>query len=131
MLSTNAVIMCTIAVLFILYGLITNRNRRVALTISETSGKTYRISFIIILLFFCIVGALITDTYDISSYRYAYDERLSHGKEPLFDSIQFFFHDIGWNFDSFKLLWIIIIAILLYKGIKRISNAPEEVVALA
>ena len=87
--------------------------------------------YFIIIVCFWLFGICVTDSNDLANYRFAYERKISHGKEPLFDAVSFFFHDSGWSFDQFRILWVTLVVILLYFGIKRYSKNPKAVAGLA
>jgi hypothetical protein len=133
MLTFKAVFVIAVAFLLLIAGLFRNSVSVLAVTHLKPSCKSKRIDvlFLVVIGFFWLYAVLVTDSYDISNYRYAYVFRIAHSKEMLFDMIQFFFHDAGWSFDSFKLLWVTIVSLLLYSGIRNYSRAPGVVAALA
>lgn len=131
MLETKAVLVIISGILLVLVGLYSERSKGVVLIISRTVDKKVNIIYFGIFVLFWLFAVSVTDSYDISNYRYAYVGRIAHSKEPLFDLIQFSFHDAGWSFDAFKLIWVTLVSILLYLAIKRYSDAPGAVAALA
>lgn len=131
MFTTNAVIVLIIAAFFWLWGLNRTLLTGVAFSVPGIEEKRIPIKFAIFMLFFLLLGIWIKDSYDLGSYRDAYVDRISHGKEPLFDLIRFFFFDRGVKFEEFKAIWIFVIAVLLYTGIQKYSERPEEVAAIS
>lgn len=85
------------------------------------------------LIFVCMIifAICVNDSYDISNYRYSYEGFHPHAKEPLFDIIQFYFRGKGWSFETFKAVWVSIVYILLFRGIKKYSEEPAAVAALS
>ncbi len=131
MLETKGIAVVIAAFLLVILGLNNKRIYTVSLASGEPGSIKLDLKYFLLLTVFWLFAVSVTDSADISIYRWAYTERISHGKEPLFDIIQFFFHDQGWVFDKFKLVWISLITILLYTGIKRYCKVPAAVVALA
>lgn len=133
MIEIKGIVASIIAFFLLVLGLY---NRRINRVFSPTlvvgmRNKVFDITYIAIFAFFWVFGVCVTDSYDIGNYRWAFDDRVSHGKEPLFDVIQFFFHDIGWSFDLFKGIWFSVVVILLYRSIRRYSKTPGAVAGLA
>jgi len=98
--------------------------------ISFGQTRIIRLKYVICAILFTVFGICIKNSYDIGNYRWAYEQRLSHGKEPLFDTIRFFLRDRGVSFETFRILWILVVALLLYIGIRKYCKVPEQVVAL-
>lgn len=130
MLEPKGMFIAVIAFLFLLIGIY---RKKIILYTKVGPSKIiffdffYDMSFVLFWLF----AVCTTDSADLSNYRWAYEQRLSHGKEPLFDVVQFFFKDIGCSFDFFKLVWISVVVVLLYTGIKKYSKFPSAVFGLA
>ena len=132
MLETKAVFAIITGILLVFVGLYSGRSKGTVLIISGTFvRKKVNMKYFIIFFFFWIFAICVTDSNDLSNYRYAYNSRISHDKEPLFDIVRFFFHDQGWSFDDFKLIWVTLVLILLYIAIKKYSETPSAVAALA
>lgn len=129
MLEAKGIIVLIIAFLLFALGLY-SKGENVYVVTSGERRKPLNIIFFVIFVFLWIFGVCVTDSYDIGNYKWAYDEGIAHGKEPLFDVIKFFFHDVGWSFEAFKVVWISFIFILLYIGIKKYSKAPGAVAGL-
>lgn len=91
----------------------------------------YEIRYFFIVIAFWMFGICVQDTYDIYWYRYLYENRMPHGKEPLFDLLQFSLHDLGVSFSVFRFLWITVIAVLLFRGIRKYADYPSYVFALS
>lgn len=130
MFTTNAIIVMILVASFFIWGLNRTLLTNVMFSVSGTKGKKIPVKFTIIILFIFLLGMWIRDSYDIGFYRDAYVARISHGKEPLFDLICFFLYDRGVKFEEFKAVWFFVIAVLLYTGIQKYSNRPEEVAAI-
>ena len=88
------------------------------------------IQVLVVFIYLLLVAVLIRDSYDIFFYRSAYDERVSHGKEILFDSVSFLLKDIGVSFDGFLFLWNTAVMILLFTGIRKYTGDVAAVAAL-
>lgn len=131
MIETKAIVFIVIEILLFLWGLDNNERRSITFTNSFLANKKVDLKYFILFLLFWLFAVCVTESYDISNYRYAYDARISHGKEPLFDIIQFYFHDHGRSFDYFKFVWVTIVAAFIYMCIKRYANYPAAVMALA
>ena len=131
MLEAKGVIIATMALLILAIVLIDNHKIYITTTGGLSGKKQTELRYIILILLFWLFASCVMDSADLSIYRWAFESRISHGKEPLFDLLTFYFHDIGWTFEQFKLLWVSITALLLYVGIKKYSNDPTKVVALA
>lgn len=130
MFTVNAIILSVVAITIFFSCMFEIGSINISLFYPSNQDMNIRIKYLLTISFFLLFGICVKDTYDIGFYREAYVRRVSHGKEPLFDVIQFFFHDAGYDFDTFKSIWIIAVSILLYKGIKEYSKKPEQVVAL-
>lgn len=131
MLETKAIFIAIVALSLLIIGVCTKNQFRLQFTIGRQKSILLDINYLVILILFWLFAVCVTDSYDLSNYRWAYDDRVSHGKEFGFDLVAFFFHDIGWSFDAFKALWVTVISLLLYRGIKKYGNNPGKVVALA
>lgn len=131
MFTINSIIMMSLAVIFVLLSLTECKIVGTNIYFWEKSKKNVRLYYSFLICFFLLFGVCIRDSYDIDSYRYAYEARIAHGKEPLFDAIQFYFHDNGWTFNSFKVMWLVLTTIFLYAGIKKYADKPEAVVGLS
>lgn len=131
MFNSGAIIVIGMLVLIIIIGLFDNTKEGYYIYSLFGSTKKELTRYSIVMIAFWCLGLIIKDSYDIGFYRDAYERRVSHGKEPLFDIVQFFFHDIGISFDVFKAIWVSIIAILLYKGIKKYALKPHQASAIA
>lgn len=131
MLETKGFIVAAASFLLMAAGLHSKRRNLMAVTIGSLHKKTFCLAYLFIIASFWLFGVCVMDSYDISNYRWAYDARVAHGKEPIFDIVQFMFRDASWSFDSFKAIWVTVVAILLYRGIKKYSQAPGEVAGLA
>lgn len=82
------------------------------------SKRLYALSFAVCL----AVMNLCKDSYDINSYRWAYDNMRPHGKEPLYDILQNFGIEMGVPFDRFRFLFLLATILFLYLGLKRYSE---------
>ena len=131
MLETKGMVVAIIAFLFLALGLYSKNGNPIFIIVGNTKRRLVNISYFVIFVFFWMFGVCVTDSYDIGNYKWAYLNRLSHGKEPFFDAIQFFFHDAGWSFETFKFVWFSLVVILLYSGIKKYSKTPGAVIGLA
>ncbi len=116
--------------LFLLYIGLFKRDKFLTFKILETKCRIGLLSIIIfsLVLMFAIT---IKDSYDLSMYSWAYNKRLSHGKEPLFDIIQFACHDLKISFNLFKTIWCSIVVLLLINGIRKYTDSYNAVIALS
>lgn len=131
MLETKGILIATTVFCLLAIALFNSRQIRITTAGWFSERKRTELRYIVYMLLFWLFAACVVDSADLSNYRWAYENRISHGKEPLFDIVQFYFHDIGWSFDSFQILWASIISVLLFAGIKKYSKRPSKVVALA
>lgn len=127
MLATSILSIIIIAIISSLQS----DNIYIKLSHSNVLQSNVRFKYLVIIILFLTLGILITDSYDIGFYKIAYEQRIPHAKEPLFDFIQFFFHDIGCSFALFKSFWLFLISLLLYKGVKVFGQKPEQAIALS
>ncbi len=130
MLEFKAVLIIVTGMMLVLLGLCC-KEKRIVHPVSYTWNKKLDVTYFTIFFMFWLFAISVSESYDIANYRYAYNGRISHGKEVVFDLIRFFFYDHGWSFDAFKILWVTIVILLLYIAIKKYSNSPCAVVALA
>lgn len=131
MLETKGIFTAIIAFVLLSLGLYSKKETPILVFPNRLHKKRINIIYFGIFAAFWLFGACVTDSYDIGNYKWAYNDRVSHGKEPLFDTIQFFFHDAGWSFEAFKVVWVSIVFVLLYRGIKKYSRTPGAVAGLA
>lgn len=131
MIKAKAIVIIVIGILLFLWGVYNNEKSIVILKPSFSIKKKVNLKYFILFLLFWLFAVCVTESYDISNYRYAYDGRISHGKEPFFDIIQFYFYDHGRSFDFFKFIWVTVVAIGIYVCIKRYAKYPAAVMALA
>lgn len=131
MLEMKGIIVAIIAFLLLALGLYSQKYHSVFVIVSGTQRRPINLIYFMIFAYIWLFGVCVTDSYDIGNYKWAYNDRVSHGKEPFFDAIQFFFHDVGWSFEAFKVVWVSIVLILLYRGIKKCSKTPSAVAGLA
>ena len=130
MLSVKGMIISILWILIFFVGMSAINSRNMA-TVLSFKGIRTEFNFLLIIISFWLFGSCVQDTYDIYWYRYAFENRIPHGKEPLFDFVQLFLYDIGVSFDFFRFCWITIIAVLLFRGIKKFTNYPSCVIALS
>ena len=131
MLETKSLIVAGVAFVLMFVGLYGEDANLANIPYWKTQVRPLHITHFVLAVSFWIFGACLMDSYDISNYRWAYEDRVAHGKEPFFDILQFAFHDASWSFDAFKVFWITIIAVLLYRGVKKYSCRPGSVMGLA
>lgn len=62
------------------------------------------------------------DSADIVNYRYAYDNNIYLGKDPLFFSIQNFFVNKGWSFTAFKIFLGTVISTVFFYIINKYKD---------
>ena len=130
MLKTSSIIIVAFAIILSTLGLRKKNPQYTRISAGVLHGKV-EILFVLIILFFWLFALGVKDSYDLSNYRFAYNARIPHGKEPLYDSVKSFFFDAGWSFDQFKSLWVTIVSFLLYRGIKGMGSQSSAVAALA
>ena len=76
------------------------------------------------------VIALSMDSYDIGSYRWAYDAQILRNKDPLFDLTQTVFTSLGIPFFLFKIMYGTFICVMLYKAFPKYTRSPALAAAL-
>lgn len=64
--------------------------------------KKSEISYWTILFFCWVLMFMVTNSYDLSNYRWAYENAIPHGKEKTYDILQAFALRMGWNFYLFN-----------------------------
>ena len=79
---------------------------------------------------FWFYGVCASDSHDLYYYRYAYDLQIGHGKEPFFDFLTLQSYRMGFNYDTFKLIWFSIISLLMFRGIRQFGERCELTAAL-
>ena len=131
MLRSNAIFVIIMGILLFCLGMICKEHRIAFAGLHAHSNKKVDIAYTFIFFVYWIFSVCVTESYDISNYRFAYDARVSHGKEAAFDSIQFFCRDHGWSFDFFRVVWVTAVMLLLYFAIKKYSLCSSAVLALA
>lgn len=131
MLEMKGVVIVTFLLIMLTITLMINKKLVLSIKGRLSFIESVDLSYLLFIVLFWLLAVSIQDSYDIDAYRWAYDTHLLHGKEPVFDMLQIYFSYIDWSFDEFKTLWVTIIAILLYTGIKEYSESPHKVIALA
>lgn len=130
MFTTNALLVITIAIIIIVIAMFENDNNGIKISLTDNSKVGIRPYYLFEMLLFLFFGTCVKDSYDLEFYQDAFERRVSHGKEPLFDVISYFFHDTGVSFECFKFIWLAVITVLLCRGINQFTKKPEQVVAL-
>lgn len=133
MLTIKAILTLSIASVLLVLAL---KNERVQISISLSKEsynyeKRNTLKGLVIISLFVLIGIMAKDSYDLYFYRVIYETRGSHGKEPLFDVIQYLFYDAGLSFQVFKAVWITVIGFLIYRAIRSFSDVPSFVLALS
>ena len=131
MLNSTAVFVIFIGIMMFSLGLFCKGHRITFAGLHVHSDKKADVVYVLMFFIYWIFSVCVTESYDISNYRFAYDTGSSHGKEAVFDSLQLFCKDIGWSFDFFKAIWVTAVMLLLYFAIKKYSLFPCAVLALA
>lgn len=75
------------------------------------------------ILFFCwLLMFVVTNSYDLSNYRWAYENGIPHGKEKTYDILQEIALNMGCNFYLFKFFWQSLTIVFLYQGLKKYTE---------
>lgn len=69
-----------------------------------------------------LIMTICKESYDIDNYRWAYDNNVPHGKEPIYDILQNTCVRIGLSFDTFRFLFLFFTILFIYMGLKRYSE---------
>lgn len=131
MLELQSLIIVVVIFSLLVITLTTKSGIEVTVKGFNSNRKRIDLIYVFLIFFYWAIAVGVKDSADLFNYRWAYDCQLSHGKEPLFDVIQFYLHQKGVSFDTFKFFWVSTISILLYTGIKKYCISPNKVVALA
>lgn len=84
--------------------------------------KKSEISYWTIILLCWLLMFVVTNSYDLSNYRWAYENGIPHGKEKIYDILQELALKIGCNFYLFKFFWQTFTICFLYKGLKKYTD---------
>ena len=131
MLNTRGIFIVITSFIMLLIGLHQNNIKKLSIVSNNFELIRTNLKYFIFSFLFWLFAVCVTDSFDISNYKWAYDHYMSHGKEPIFDIVRFSFKSSGWDFISFKFLWTSIVLFLVYTGIKKYSKKPEAVFSLA
>ena len=131
MLEMKGIVIVAFLLIMLTITLITNKKMILSIKKNSFFIESIDLNYLLFIVLFWLLAISIQDSYDIDAYRWAYNKQLLHGKEPLFDILQLYFNYIDWSFDEFKALWVTIVAILLYTGVKEYCESPHKVISLA
>lgn len=92
--------------------------------------KKSKAVFSVIAVFMWFYIAFTFDSADISNYRYAYDNNIYLGKDPLFYSIQGIFINLGFSFNAFKLVIGTLITLIFFVTIGKYKECISALAAI-